>query len=113
MGTPAEKSYNDAMDKIQLSKLKMATVKDFAQAAAAAGKGATMSKIDLKDAYKIVPCHPNLWARQGFSWLGKYFVNLTTIFGSKAAPADFDCVAKTISQLPKAALGTITLNFIN
>ena len=37
-------------------------------------------------------------------------MDLTTIFGSKAAPADFDCVAatlgelaKTISRLPKAA----------
>ena len=43
--------------------------------------------------------------------LGKYFVDLTSVFGSKAAPADFDglgetlaMLAKTISKLPAHAI---------
>jgi len=110
LSAPKGRSYNDAIDELQLPKLQMATARDFAATAAAAGRGARMSKMDLKDAYKHVPCHPSLWASQGFKWCGRYFVDLTTVFGSKAAPADFDCLgatlgelAKTISRLPANA----------
>jgi len=110
MSAPKGASYNEALNEAHIPKLSMATARDFSYSAAAAGKGARMSKLDLKDAYKNIPSHPDLWAAQGFKWLGKYFVDLTTVFGSKSAPADFDCLgatlgelAKTISRLPKEA----------
>ena len=40
-----------------------------------------------------------MWKLHGFKWLGQYFVDTTTIFGSKSAPADFDCVAELVANL--------------
>jgi len=101
MSAPAGQSYNEAINEAQLPKLNMSTARDFSYSAAAAGKGAKMSKLDLKDAYKNIPCHPALWPSQGFKWLGRYFIDLTTVFGSKAAPADFDCLGATIGELAR------------
>jgi hypothetical protein len=36
---------------------------------------------------------------QGFSWLGKYFCDISTVFGSTAAPYQFDFFASTIQFL--------------
>ena len=43
-----------------------------------------------------------MWKLHDFQWLGKFFVDTTTIFGSKSAPADFDCVAEMIANLALA-----------
>jgi hypothetical protein len=73
-----------------------------------AGYGAKISKHDLCNAYKIIPSHPSAWRLHGFSWLSKFFVDTTSIFGSKSAPAHFDCLgfvlallAATICKIPK------------
>ncbi len=110
MSAPEGRSFNDAVNEELLPKLSMSTAKEFSFSARAAGKGAKISKLDLKDAYKNIPCHPDFWASQGFTWLGKFFVDLSSVFGSKSAPSDFDCLgatigelALTISRLPRSA----------
>ena len=39
------------------------------------------------------------WAAFGFQWLGKYFFDITTVFGSKSAPANFDSVLETVVNI--------------
>jgi hypothetical protein len=67
-----------------------------------------MSKHDLCNAYKIFPSHPSAWHLHGFSWLSKFFVDSTSIFVSKSAPAHSNCLglvlallAATICKIPK------------
>ncbi len=86
----------------------MATAKEFSYAVLKCGYNAKMAKFDCDNAYKIVPGHPSAWRLHGFSWNGKYFVDTSSIFGSKAAPAHFDCIgfllaliAATTSKVPK------------
>ena len=108
LSAPINRSLNDAAVPAKIPKIFMSTAKDFSFSILEAGYGAKMSKHDLCNAYKIIPSHPSAWRLHGFSWLSKYFVDTTSIFGSKSAPAHFDCLgfvlallAATICKIPK------------
>jgi len=67
-----------------------------------------MSKIDMKDAFKLVPAATKDLRLQGFHWLGPYFVETQQIFGAATSVASFDQMAGTIllitiynSQIPR------------
>jgi hypothetical protein len=91
-------SFNDAVDPFGVDKLKMSSAKLFAEAIIRAGQGAIMAKTDIKDAYKI-PNAKTQWRLYGFRWLNKYFFDISTVFGSQAAPACFDCLPETIVNI--------------
>ena len=60
----------------------------------ALGQDATLAKIDLKDAYRIVPMHPEDYQLLGISWEGQtYFVDRTLLFGLCSSPKIFNAVA--------------------
>ena len=89
----------------------MSTAKKFSQTLIRMGKNAKFAKLDLVDAFKLILCHPSDWKFFGFKWLGKYFVDTTSPFGSMGAPAGFDDfgetvtnIAATISETPKVAI---------
>ena len=102
LSSPKLFSLNDAVQDFLLAKLTMSTAKEFSYSLLDAGFLAKIWKFDLKDAYKNIGTHPSMWKLHGFQWLGKFFVDTTTIFGSKTAPADFDCVAEMIANLALA-----------
>ena len=102
LSSPKLLSLNDAVNELLLPKLSMSTAKEFSYSLLDAGLFAKMWKFDLKDAYKNIGTHPCMWKLHGFQWLQKFFVDTTTIFGSKSAPADFDCVAEMIANLALA-----------
>ncbi len=58
--------------------------------------------MDMADAYKNVPCPLNDLHLQGFSWLGKFFVELRQIFGATTAVANYDILGNTVLTLVKA-----------
>ena len=58
-----------------------------------------MAKYDICDAYKQIAGHPSQWAAFGFRWLGKYFFDVTTVFGSKSAPANVEAILETIVSI--------------
>ena len=80
----------------------MSTTRNVSYTILAAGRHCTLSKFDLKDAYKNIPCHPTALRLQGFQWLNKYFIDYTSVFCSKAAPADFDSLGEVITLLAKS-----------
>ena len=99
LASPKGNSFNDAVDVCTIKKLKMSSAKLFAESVRKCGKGATFAKSDIKDAYKLVPNPVSQWNLYGFAWLGMKFFDTTTVFGSKAAPAAFDCVAETVVNI--------------
>jgi hypothetical protein len=68
----------------------MSSAKIFGEALKKMGEGAIFSKQDIQDAYKLIPNPRDQWHYYRFEWLGRFFFNTTTVFGSKAAPASFD-----------------------
>ena len=99
LSSPKGFSLNDAVFDFLLPKLTMSTAREFSYSLFEAGLFAKIWKFDLKDAYKNIGTHPCMWKAHGFQWLGRFFVDTTSIFGSKSAPADFDCVAELIANL--------------
>jgi hypothetical protein len=99
LSEPKGFSFNDNVDKCRIEKVSMATAKSFSYAVRKAGVGSSMSKFDLRDAYKIVPVKKQDWKLQGFKWLHKYFIETQLIFGAGPSVANFDRLAKTLVDL--------------
>jgi hypothetical protein len=99
LSAPKGNSFNDAVNVWEVESLQMSTPRLFGESLVKAGKGALFSKTDIQDAYKLIPVPPCEWRFYGFSWLGKYFQDTTTVFGSKLAPASFDPLPETVVNI--------------
>lgn len=96
---PEGKSFNDNINDNLLEKVKMSSARKFGFTVKESGKDAWMLKFDLTDAYKNVPAKLEDLRLQGFSWLGKFFVENRQIFGARTAVANFDILGKTILDI--------------
>jgi hypothetical protein len=99
LSSPVGASFNDAVNPFDVELLTMSSPKLFAEALVEAGQGAIFAKQDIQDAYKLIPNPKEQWHLYGFEWLGKYFYDTTTVFGSRAAPASFDPLPETIVNI--------------
>jgi hypothetical protein len=104
LSSPSGSSYNDALCKTVLRKAVMSSAKLFSRALWTAGRHSYFSKFDMHSAYKNIPQRPSLWPAQGFSWLGRFFVDTTTVFGSSAAVIQFDTFAHTVQIIAQTAV---------
>ena len=101
---PKDCSFNSNVNVFKMEKVKMSTAKMFSFNVHDAGENSLMSKQDMVDAYKNMPCPVSDLRLQGFAWLDKYFVETQQIFGAKTAVANFDILGKTILDLANAKL---------
>jgi hypothetical protein len=102
LSSPKGKSFNDAVDKVPLLKLTMSSPSIFGQLLLTLGTGAKFGKIDLTNAYKLIPVNPADWKYFGFRWLGMHFYETNTAFGNCTAPAEFDPLPDTINSICKS-----------
>jgi len=99
VSSPDGESYNSAVCEFETETVKMASARQFSQLILDCGQGAIMSKHDLVAAYKQVPCRVADLRLQGFSWLGKYFVETRQVFGAKTSVCNYDIVGETLKLL--------------
>jgi hypothetical protein len=66
------------------------------------GKNSTMSKYDLKDAFKLIPARPSDWRLQGFKWAGRFFFETNMIFGATPSVSNFDRLGNMLVELAVA-----------
>ena len=99
LSSPEGGSFNDAVHEASLKRLSMSTARDFGQGIRRAGPRAVMAKYDINDAYKLIPGIKSQWRHFGFKWLGRYFFDVSTVFGSRSAPANFDYLPETIVNI--------------
>jgi hypothetical protein len=64
-----------------------------------------MSKMDMRDAFKLVPARIEDLRLQGFCWLGAFFIDTQQIFGGSPSVANFDQVAETVLNITKSETG--------
>ena len=96
VSSPIGSYFNDNVDENGPEKLKMSSAKKFGQSLLDAGKGAKMTKFDMQNAYKIVPCNMKDLRLQGFKWAGRFFVETTQPFGAITAVSNYDIVGNTV-----------------
>jgi hypothetical protein len=103
LSAPEGSSYNDAINESALEKVSMSSARLFGYSIQDCGKGARMWKFDMVDAYKTIPATQQDLRLQGFSWLGRFFVELKKVFGSKESVSAFDRLNNTIVSIAAAA----------
>ena len=60
------------------------------------GPGTLLSKIDLKNAFQLIPVCPADWNLLGIFWQGKYYIDTCLPFGLHSAPCIFNHLATAI-----------------
>ena len=89
---PANGSVNDGILS-SLCSLHYASVDDAVRIIQTLGVGTELVKLDVKDAYRIVPVHPADYHLLGISWEGNIYVDRALPFGLRSAPKIFNAVA--------------------
>ena len=61
-----------------------------------AGKNALMSKVDVMNAFRLLPVRPEDWKLLGYYWNNLYFVDVRLSFGSRSSPGIFNSFADLV-----------------
>ena len=60
------------------------------------GPGTLLSKIDLKDAFRLIPVHTTDWNLLGIQWKEQFYIDTYLPFGLRSAPFLFNHLADAI-----------------
>ena len=93
---PLCRSVNDGIPKT-LCSLSYASVDDAVEHIIYLGRNTELIKVDLKDAYRIIPIHPDDSYLLAISWNGLTFVDRALPFGLRSAPKIFTAVSDMIA----------------
>ena len=73
-----------------------------------------LSKIDLKDAFRLIPVHPSQWNLLGICWKTRFYVDTCLPFGLKSAPYLFNRLSEAIHWILVNRRGThYLLNYLD
>ncbi len=98
LSSPHGGSVNDGIDR-NLCSLTYSKVDDIAELILHLGIGARLAKIDIQEAYRIVPVHPQDRLLLGMTWQGQLYVDTAFPFGLRSAPKIFDTVARALEWI--------------
>ena len=75
----------------ELCSLHYASVDDAVALIQQLGQDTQLIKLDIKDAYRIVPVHPADYNLLGITWRGNTYLDRALPFGLRSAPKVFKC----------------------
>ena len=96
LSAPEGYSINDGIP-TGLCSLQYATVSDAINMIKMLGRDTQLVKLDLKDAYRIVPIHPADYPLLGIRWRDCTYIDRALPFGLRSAPKIFSAVADFIA----------------
>ena len=109
LSSPSEESVNDAIPR-ELCHLQYASVLDAAALVRHLGKGTILAKIDLHQAYRIIPVHPD---ELGVRWQGQTYIDTALPFGLRSAPKVFSAWADALAWVLADAGVTWQLHYLD
>lgn len=92
LSSPDRFSVNDGISE-DLCSVRYASVDDAISTIRTLGRGTEMAKLDLKDAYRMVPVHPQDYHLLGVEWKGEVFLDRALPFGLRSAPKIFTAIS--------------------
>ena len=98
LSSPEDASVNDGIEK-EICSLSYTSVDAVADKVLALGRGAMLAKMDIKQAYRMVPIHPQDRHLLGMRWEGKVYVDKTLPFGLRSAPIIFSALADALAWM--------------
>lgn len=108
LSAPPGRSINDGIDPTTCT-LHYITVDDAARLVAKHGRGALMSKVDLKSAFRHIPVRRQDWPLLGCFWEGHYYVDKCLPFGLRSSPATFNRLADGLEFILSSNYGIVDL----
>lgn len=108
LSSPPGNCFNEAIDDLKMTKVKMSSPSLVAKKLFSIGSGAIMSKIDHRSAYKLIPTKFDHLHLQGFVWLNKTFFETSQIFGARSAVPNYDRTSHNISTMVRVKTNTPT-----
>lgn len=100
LSSPEGASVNDGIAE-DLCSLSYVTIEDAAREVVSYGPGCLLSKVDIKQAYRMVPVHPEDRLLLGMVWDEGLFVDTALPFGLRSAPKIFTAVADALEWMAK------------
>ena len=100
MSSPSGGSVNDGINE-SLCSLSYVTIRDGAQGVATFGRGTMMAKVDIRNAYRVVPVNPDDRWLMGMIWHQKLYIDTALPFGLRSAPKIFTALADAIEWIAK------------
>ena len=58
-----------------------------------------MTKVDIKNAFRLCPVHPEDWPLLGYKFLGKYYFDICLLFGCRSFPFIFNSFADSLAWI--------------
>ena len=98
LSSPQGHSVNDGIDPA-LCSLSYTSVDDAAAEISAMGRDTLLAKLDIKNAYRIVPVHPEDRPLLGTKWQDKIFIDAVLPFGLRSAPKIFNAIADALEWI--------------
>ena len=96
LSCPHGHSVNDGISP-SLASIQYASVDHAVQIILSLGQHTLLVKIDLKDAYRIVPVHPGDHHLLGIAWQGCTYIDRCLPFGLRSAPKLFSAVSDALA----------------
>ena len=100
LSAPEGGSVNDGIDG-GLCSLQYVSVEDIVHKIEKMGKGTLLAKVDLKEAYRMVPVHPQDRPLLGMEWEGQVYVDTALPFGLHSAPKIFNTLADAVEWIAR------------
>ena len=88
LSSPKDYSVNDGIPQ-ELCSLRYASVDQAVSIIQKLGRDTQLIKLDIKDAYRIVPVHPPDYHLLGIEWKGNTYLDRAQPFGLRSAPKIF------------------------
>ena len=98
LSSPKGASVNNHL-KRRLTHVAYASVSDAAILLHELGQGSQLAKVDIRDAYRIVPIHPHDRPFLGILWQDSIYVDCQLPFGLASAPAIFNSLAEALEWI--------------
>ena len=98
LSSPAGFSVNDGISQ-ELSSMKYTSLDHLAYLVNSVGRGALLVKADIKEAYRMIPIHPQDQHLLGVSWKDSYYVDRMLPFGLRSTPKIFSAVADALQWI--------------
>lgn len=108
LSAPHKSSVNDGIDE-KNGYLHYTRIGEILRAILTAGRGCTILKRDVADAFRNIPIAPHTRWLMGFGWKGRWYQENCLSFGLRTAPFIFNLFAEAFHWLLQSYLGWLTL----
>lgn len=98
LSSPPGTSVNDGISK-EHSSIRYTSVDHLSSLVVGEGRGALLVKADIKEAYRMVPVHPDDQPLLGILWNNKIYIDKMLPFGLRSAPIIFSAVADALQWI--------------